>query len=85
MLEAYQGWHMHHPIDIRISELFRALRNPKEPVSAREVFSTAPGTPFRISEFEPYVCQLPELSAHARQRAEMMVWRKTWADTLLND
>ncbi|MGK5112799.1 hypothetical protein [Geodermatophilus sp. CPCC 205506] len=86
MLAGYGGWHMRHPIDVRGMELRWGLRpEPDAAPDARDVFTQAPGAPFRAAEFEPYVCRDPAFPEPVRRLIELLTWRDTWAATLRED
>ncbi|MER5646132.1 hypothetical protein [Streptosporangium sp. NPDC002524] len=75
MLEAYHGWHMSHPVDVRAAEIAAVLSGEAADV---EVFSRQPGTPFLSSQFEPFHSADPELTEDAQRLVDALVWRDTW-------
>ncbi|UQS26031.1 hypothetical protein L1857_26075 [Amycolatopsis thermalba] len=86
MLDAYDGWHMRHPIDVRRAELSWSLRGASsDAVRADDVFSQKPGTPFLAEEYVPYNAEDSDLPGWARRQVEIRSWRDAWAATLLTE
>lgn len=85
MLDVYGGWHMRHPLDIRRAELAWGLRGGiDELLSASDVFSTSPDSPFSANDTAPYVCEEPHFSESQRRMVEQYAWLTTWV-TLLRE
>lgn len=79
MLEAYDGWHMMHPLAITRHEFQAAFGGPA--LTPEDVFTTAADSPF--STYIPDPCE--RASASARRSLAELTWRAAWSCTLLED
>lgn len=87
MLDGYHGWHMHHPQDVRRTELGRALRpGVKPPLTTDAVFSRHPGTPFNSDDgYKQPTCTVPGLSEQQRRAIELADWQRVWRSLLRDE
>ncbi|MFE9388774.1 hypothetical protein [Streptomyces sp. NPDC006784] len=80
MLSAYGGWHMLNPLVVRRLELIRSFES-KQILTAGDVFTTAPYSPFHT-----YVPRLDEHElSEPQQMALALSWRSAWRAAMLEE
>ncbi|MFI8287363.1 hypothetical protein ACIF84_30495 [Streptomyces albidoflavus] len=79
MLEAYDGWHMMHPLAITRQEFQAAFGGPA--LTPEDVFTTAANSPF--STYTPGPRE--RTSDSARRSLAELTWRAAWSCALLED
>ncbi len=79
MLEAYDGWHMMHPLAITRHEFQAAFGGPA--LTPEDVFTTAANSPFSTYTPDPR----ERASDSARRSLAELTWRAAWSCTLLED
>ncbi|MEU3262002.1 hypothetical protein ABZ694_30160 [Streptomyces albidoflavus] len=79
MLEAYDGWHMMHPLAITRHEFQSAFGGPA--LTPEDVFTTAADSPFSTYTPDPR----ERASDSARRSLAELTWRAAWSCALLED
>ncbi|WP_186782531.1 hypothetical protein [Streptomyces sp. CBG9] len=79
MLEAYDGWHMMHPLAITRHEFQAAFGGPA--LTSEDVFTTAADSPFSTYTPDPR----KRASDSARRSLAELTWRAAWSCALLED
>jgi len=82
MLDAYDGWHMKHPVDVRAWELRMLLGLDTRPPPVDLVFSRQPGSPFLSTAYVGFRSTAADLTLDQRRAVELLAWRSAWEATL---